>query len=172
VLSEYLDAAPGQLTFRYGARGKPELAADLAGALSFNESESEGLAVVAVARGRRLGVDVERLRPVPEAERIVSGFGSAHEKEAFAGLPPEEQQDVFLRWWTGKEAVVKALGEGLSMPLEKIPVLLRSGGRVELAGGSGWSLHTLEPAPGYVAALFIEGSPPRLNIRRWENGSR
>jgi 4'-phosphopantetheinyl transferase len=171
VLADYLGTRPGLLAFRYGAKGKPELAAESAGNLSFNETESDGVAVVAVARSRSLGVDIERLHRVPEADSIVSSFGSALEKDAFASLRPEERQDLFLRWWTGKEAFVKALGESLSMPLANVSILVSADGRVELAGGDGWSLHTLEPAPGYVGALVAEGRRPRLSMRVWENGS-
>jgi 4'-phosphopantetheinyl transferase len=171
VLADYLGTRPGLLVFHFGAKGKPELAAMSAGNLSFNETESDGVAVVAVARGRRLGVDIERLHSVPEAESIVSGFGSDLEKHAFASLSPEDRQDLFLRWWTGKEAFVKALGEGLSMPLADFSILVSAGGRVELAGEDGWSLQTLEPAPGYVGALVAEGRRPRLSMRVWENGS-
>jgi 4'-phosphopantetheinyl transferase len=165
VLAGYLGTRPGLLAFGYGAKGKPELAANSAGNLSFNDSESGGLMVVAVARGRSLGVDIERIHSVPEAESIVSGFGSALEKDAFASLSPEDRQDLFLRWWTGKEAFVKALGDGLSVPLANFSIIVGAGGRVELAGEDGWSLHTLEPAPGYIGALVAEGRRPRLSIR-------
>jgi 4'-phosphopantetheinyl transferase len=171
VLAEYLGDGPGKLTFRYGARGKPELASGLPGVLSFNESESDGLAVVAVARRRSLGVDIERIRLVPEAASIVSGFGSAREKDAFANMSRERQLDMFLRWWTGKEALVKALGDGLALPPPNMSVLLTVGGGVELADGAGWWLETLEPAPGYVGAVVAEGSRPQVSIRVWENSS-
>jgi 4'-phosphopantetheinyl transferase len=171
VLAQYLGSRPGLLAFRVNASGKPELEAGSAGGLSFNETESDGVAVVAVARGRSLGVDVEHLHPVPEAERIVSDFGSALEKEAFAGLRPEERQDLFLPWWTCKEAFIKALGQGLSMPLANFSILVSAGGRVELAGWDGWSLRTFQPAPGYVGALVAEGRRLRLRMCVWESGS-
>jgi 4'-phosphopantetheinyl transferase len=167
VLAEYLGVRPGLLAFRINAKGKPDLEADSAGDLTFNETESDGVAVVAVARGRRLGVDVERLHPVPEAERIVSAFGSALEKEAFASLRPDERKDLFLPWWTCKEAFVKALGEGLSMPLANFSILVRAGGRVELAGWDDWSLRIFHPAPGYVGALVVEGRRLPLRMRSW-----
>jgi 4'-phosphopantetheinyl transferase len=164
VLAEYLGSRPGLLVFRVNANGKPELEAESAGDLSFNEAESDGVAVVAVTRGRSLGVDVEHQRPVPEAERIISDFGSALEKEAFASLRPEERQDLFVPWWTCKEAFVKALGEGLSMPLANFSILVSAGGRLELAGWDDWSLHTIQPAPGYVGALVVEGRGLRLSM--------
>ena len=147
VLAEYLGSRPGLLTFRNNPNGKPELEAEFTGDLSFNETESDGVAVVAVARGRRLGIDVEHLHPVPEAERIVSDFGSALEKEAFAALRPDERQDLFLTWWTCKEAFVKALGSGLSSPLPELDV---SG------APQGWSVQSFVPGPGLVGAVAVQ----------------
>jgi 4'-phosphopantetheinyl transferase len=170
VLAEYVGSRPGLLAFRVNANGKPELEAEPAGGLSFNESESDGVAVLAVARGRSLGVDVERLQPVPEAQRIVSDFGSALENAAFASLSHEERQKVFLPWWTCKEAFVKALGDGLSMPLATFSILVHAGGQVELAGSDDWSLHTFQPAPGYVGALVVEGRKLQLSLRVLESG--
>jgi 4'-phosphopantetheinyl transferase len=115
-----------------------------------------------------VGVDVESLRPVPEAESIVSEFGSPLEKETFASIGPQEREVAFLRWWTGKEAYVKAVGEGLSLPLTTFSILVRAGGGLRLEGaGDGWSLHALEPAPGYVGALVVWGAMRRLNLRAW-----
>jgi 4'-phosphopantetheinyl transferase len=168
VLADYLGIRPKELAFTYGAKGKPALASELASDVSFNDAEADGLAVIAVAWGRSVGVDVERLRSVPEAESIVSGFGSPLEKDTFASIGPEEREDAFLRWWTGKEAFVKAVGEGLSLPLASFSILVSAGGGLRLVGaGDGWSLHTLEPAPGYVGALVARGSRPRLSVREW-----
>ena len=168
ILGHYLGIRPKELAFSYGAKGKPALATELDSDLSFNDAEADGLAVMAVARGRRVGVDVERLRSVPEAQSIVSGFGSPLEKEMFASIGPEEREDAFLRWWTGKEAFVKAVGEGLSLPLTSFSILVSTGGGLRLIdAGDGWSLHTLDPAPGYVGALVAWGSRPRLSVRVW-----
>jgi 4'-phosphopantetheinyl transferase len=168
VLAAYLGIRPRELEFGYGPKGKPTIANELAGDLSFNAAEADGLSVIAVARGRRVGVDVERLRSVPEAKGIVCGFGSPLEKEAYGHIRHEEREDWFLRWWTGKEAFVKAVGDGLSLPLATFSILVSAGGGMRLeGGGDAWSVHTLDPAPGYVGALVVEGPMPQLSVRGW-----
>ena len=168
VLAAYLGIRPRGLEFGYGSKGKPTIANEPADDLSFNASEADGLSLIAVARGRRVGVDVERLRSVPEAKGIVCDFGSPLEKEAFGLVRREEREDWFLRWWTGKEAFVKAVGDGLSLPLATFSILVSAGGGMRLeGGGDAWSVHTLDPAPGYVGALIVEGPMPQLSVGVW-----
>jgi 4'-phosphopantetheinyl transferase len=168
VLALYLGIRPKELAFSYGAKGKPSLAPELGSDISFNDAESDGLSAIVVARGRSVGVDVERLRPVPEAEGIVSSFGSPLENDTLGRIPVQDRDDWFLRWWTGKEAFVKALGEGLSLPLASFSLLVSAGGGLRLDGvEDDWSVQTLDPAPGYVGALVTQGAPPRLSLRTW-----
>jgi 4'-phosphopantetheinyl transferase len=168
VLARYLGVRPNEVAFSYGAKGKPRLASELCSDLSFNAAEADGVSAIVVARGRNVGVDVERLRSVPEARGIVSGFGSPIEKDAFGRIRDEQQAHWFLRWWTGKEAFVKAVGEGLSLPLASFSILVSAGGGLRLeGGGDAWSVQTLDPAPGYVGALVVEGATPRLSLRDW-----
>jgi 4'-phosphopantetheinyl transferase len=168
VLAHYLGMRPKELAFSYGSKGKPALASALGSDLMFNDAEAEGLAVIAVARGLSVGVDVERLRAVPDAQSIVSSFGSPLERDTFASIGQAERDDSFMRWWTGKEAFVKAAGEGLSLPLASFSILVSAGGRLRLVGaGDGCSLLTFDPAPGYVGALVAWGPRPRLRLRAW-----
>ena len=168
VLALYLGIRAKEVAFSYGTKGKPSIASELGSDLSFNAAETDGLSAIVVARGRSVGVDIERLRSVPEAQGIVSGFGSSLEKDAFDRIRHEERGDCFLRWWTGKEAFVKAVGEGLSLPLASFSILVGAGGGLRLVGaGDTWSVQTLDPAPGYVGALVAEGATPRLSLRAW-----
>lgn len=168
VLAHYLGMRPEEVAFSYGTQGKPSLAAELGSDLAFNDAEADGLAVVAVARGRSVGVDLEPLRPVPEAQSIVESFGSTLESQAFASIGASDREIAFLRWWTGKEAFVKAVGEGLSLPLTTFSVVVGAEGGLRLVGAAdGWSLRTFEPAPGYVGALVAWGSMPQLTVRGW-----
>jgi 4'-phosphopantetheinyl transferase len=122
ILGSLLDAHPGSLQFRAGGQGKPELAPDGPGGessdwrhpLRFNVSHSAELALIAVCRGRELGVDIERVRPMSEAERIVASFFSTAEQATFALIPHNARALAFLRGWTRKEAVLKGLGVGLA----------------------------------------------------------
>lgn len=164
LLAAYLDCEPGAVALRVGRNGKPELALDSGDPpVRFNYSRSQGGAVYAVTRGRRVGVDLEALRPIPEAEQIAKRWFSAREREALAAMPPEQREGAFLRCWTSKEAYAKAVGDGLSRGLERIEVSLTAsepptlraidGDPVEAAG---WSLWLPPPTRGYVAALAVE----------------
>jgi 4'-phosphopantetheinyl transferase len=175
ILGRYTGAAPGQLRFTYGAHGKPALAPGPGGEVCFNVSHSDGLALYAVARGREIGVDVERLRPLPGAERIAERFFSIPEQAALQALPAERKLEAFYTCWTRKEAYIKARGDGLGHPLDQFAVSIAPGepARLSPAGdGDGreiarWSLEGLPPAPGYVAALAGRGRGWRLASRQW-----
>ncbi len=110
LLSRYLDQPPEQLQFSYSDRGKP----CLNNPLQFNVSHSENLALYALTCDRMIGIDVEHLRPVENLEGLTQRFFSAREHDAIAQLPPEHRERSFFRYWTCKEAYLKATGEGLS----------------------------------------------------------
>jgi 4'-phosphopantetheinyl transferase len=79
---------PGQLRFCYSDHGKPSLVPTSGQkTLSFSLSHSDGLALYAITRGREIGIDLERVYPVPEAEQIAEHFFSAQENAAFRTLP-------------------------------------------------------------------------------------
>ncbi|MBI3457317.1 MAG: 4'-phosphopantetheinyl transferase superfamily protein [Candidatus Rokubacteria bacterium] len=177
ILGRYLDADPKDLEFRYGPSGKPCLAGNLeAAGLHFNVSHSAAVAVYAVARGREVGVDVERLRAIPDAERIAARFFSEQERAALRAILPGDRTSAFYRCWTRKEAYLKALGEGLTRPLPSFDVSLAPGHAPRLLRVEGdpqapfrWTLRSLEPAPNYVGALAAEGAGWRLACWRWDD---
>ncbi len=167
ILGAYVGMAPGQLQFRYGRWGKPDLVDDQAGTppVRFNAAHSDGLGLCAFTRDRRIGVDVERLRSVDDADRIARRFFSPREQAVLDSLPEEDRLLAFFRCWARKEAFIKATGEGLSRPLNRFDVSLEPGKPVQLLGMDGgpeaashWSLAGLAPAPGYVGALAVEGT--------------
>lgn len=170
ILGCYLRREPSQLRFCYNSHGKPVLAKESGGdAFRFNVSHSHRLALYAVTRGREVGVDLERIRPVPDADQIAERFFSPREVAVFRALPPRMQTPAFFSCWTRKEAYIKAKGEGLSIPLDQFDVSLAPGEPAALLHtqwddqeASHWSLKALTPAPGYVAALAVEGHDWRL----------
>lgn len=94
-------------------------------------------------------------------------------------LPTEEQRQAFFRYWTRKEAYIKARGEGLSLPLDQCDVSLAPGDPVAVLGTQGdpseasrWSVQELIPAAGYVAALAVEGRAWRLTCWQWPDPSQ
>lgn len=175
LLGHYLDIAPEHVSFDYNNYGKPTLARpfDESG-LSFNLSHSGNHALLAFALGRELGVDIEHMRPNIEHEQIAERFFSVNEVTALLELPPNERELGFFTCWTRKEAYIKALGEGLSHPLDTFDVSLKPYQPARLLATRSdpravrrWSLHALEPGPGYTAALAVEGHEMRLAQWRW-----
>jgi 4'-phosphopantetheinyl transferase len=115
-----MNIEPSQLQFCYSPHGKPALAdADTTGMLQFNLSHSGEIALYAVACERQIGIDIERLRPFSELEQIAKRFFSNREYEELRALSPSQQHDAFFRYWTLKEAYVKATGQGLSLALNQ-----------------------------------------------------
>lgn len=169
ILGRYLGQEPASLRFRYGPHGKPYLA--LGGDvldLRFNLSHSQNLALYAVALGREVGVDLERVRFDETAMEIATQFFSTRELAALRALPEHTRTETFFKYWTVKEAYLKAKGEGLGGEFEKFIVRLEDG-RAELLSTTGdrledmgdWEVKTLMPMPSFVAALAVAG-------RDWE----
>jgi 4'-phosphopantetheinyl transferase len=161
ILAAYLDRSPDDLVFAVGPHGKPAL--ENLG-LEFNLSHSGGCGLLAVTRGRRVGVDVERVRADFAGEDIARRFFAPAEVEALAGSAPDQYATGFFRCWTRKEAYVKARGDGLSLALDRFEVPLDQGATRALASClddpsecARWSLREVVPAPGYLGALVVEG---------------
>lgn len=161
LLGRYLNLAPGQILFGAGSAGKPELAGthdrEL---LSFNISHSHNLVVLAFARVRNLGVDVEHIRPMPDFPEIVASFFHSQEREALQRRPCDERQQAFFEYWTCKEAFVKATGEGLSRSLDSFSITLSNQKNHGMACVTGdgirtakWNIVPFAPAPGYAGAV-------------------
>lgn len=175
LLSTYLHMPPAAVQFTYGPRGKPALAAaHAAERLFFNLSHSHELALYAVTHEREIGVDIEWMRPLDDAESIATHFFSAREQAALRSLPAHLKHQGFFNCWTRKEAYIKATGEGLSQPLDAFDVSLVPGESARLLSVLGkpgeverWSLQALQPPAGYAAALAVEGSGWQVRCWQW-----
>ncbi len=173
LLSRYLRQAPSQLVFCYNRYGKPGLiASHHQDMLEFNVSHSCGLALYAVTRGRKIGIDLERISGEIDCEQVAEHLFSAGENASLQSLSDQEvHRRAFFNCWTRKEAYIKARGEGLSLPLNQFDVSLVPGEPAMLLKGgaetSRWALRELEPAPGYVAALAVEGHDWQLACWEW-----
>ncbi len=165
VLSRYLRVDPSTLQFERGPYGKPFLAGRQASAgVHFNLAHSHELAVIAVVRDCEVGVDVEQLRQQQDFDSIARRFFSPQEWETFSNLPEGQREVSFFQCWTRKEAFIKALGEGLSHPLDQFDVSLRPGepARFLRIGGDAeeahqWTLRSFVPEAGYVGAVALRG---------------
>lgn len=165
ILARYLGCAPAAPQYAHAAHGKPSLGPPHASSgLQFNVSNADDGLLVALTLDREVGVDLERLREMPDGSDIAERFFSAPEVEVFRALPAEQRDLAFFTCWTRKEAFIKVVGEGLSMPLSCFDVTLRPGEPAELLrtrGGadeaSRWTLREIDPGPGWLAALAVEG---------------
>jgi 4'-phosphopantetheinyl transferase len=167
LLGRYLETDPGHVRFAYNAFGKPELSPEFGSRLKFNLSHSAGLALIAITAHADIGIDVEHIRELSDYVEIARHFFSATELGYLNRRPRHLHAQIFFSCWTKKEAYVKACGEGLALPLTSFSVPLASSA-VQIAPGRRWSLYTLQPAPGYIGALAIEGCGWRLTQRNWQ----
>jgi 4'-phosphopantetheinyl transferase len=175
ILGFYSNRAPECLSFCYSSFGKPALAGESdRGAIRFSLSHSHGVALYAVTRRREVGIDLERIRFDLAVVEIAERFFSRREQAMLRALPTELQREAFYRCWTRKEAYIKARGEGLSLPLDQFDVSLAPGEPAAILGtqhdpseASRWSLRELTAAPGYFAALAVEGHGWGLTCWQW-----
>lgn len=180
ILGRYLEVSPERISFAYNRYGKPALSAEAGDQqLRFNVSHSHGLALYAFARGREVGVDIEFAREDFASLEVAGHFFSPQEVATLRALPASELTRAFFNCWTRKEAFIKALGEGLSHPLDGFVVSLRPGEPASLLSVDGqpqeaarWSLTELFPGEGYAAALAVEGEMPVLRRRQWDEFTR
>jgi 4'-phosphopantetheinyl transferase len=148
LLAERLDVPSESIEFVYAREGKPALAERFArSGWRFNLSHCDELVLYAFSREREVGVDVEAIRPVDEADSIGEHFFAPGERCAFRSLEREERNTGFLRLWTRKEALAKALGDGLAVPLERLDAS---------APPCGWSIESFSPEPGFIGALAVQ----------------
>ena len=159
ILSRALGVAAETIAFSPGPTGKPELSGPHAGALRFNLSHSGARALIGVSRIAAIGVDVEAIRPIPDALRVARAHFAPIEAEALAALPSDAVEEAFFGLWTRKEAVVKALGAGLALPLDRFALTLppEPPRLTAIDGGDArtWTLHHLDPGPGTVGTAAI-----------------
>lgn len=175
ILGSYTDIHPAQLRFDYCPRGKPILAdSSELRRLHFNLGHSEDLMVLAVTRACIVGVDIERIREIPEMERIVVQYFSAGEAAQFMASPKDRKLRAFYRLWTRKEAILKASDEGISGLAKDLdfPFPPPQSAQVRAmpensAINANWTWVELTAAPGYVAALAAPVADVTCSCWRW-----
>ncbi len=178
LLGRYLQTQPGRISYVYNAFGKPDLSPEFGGRLKFNLSHSAGLALIAIATASNVGVDLEYIRAQSDYAEIARRFFAAAEVDQLIALPDHLYAEAFISCWTKKEAYLKACGDGLAIALNSFSVPLTTDpahSPVDLYVPSNgivpakrWSFYTLQPAPGYIGALAIEGSRWRLSQWQWK----
>lgn len=165
LLGGYLGVAPERVPIAVAASGKPQLDG---GGLHFNLTHTPGLALVAVSPVR-VGVDAEKRRNIPDADGLVKRFFSPAERAAYHALAADARPDAFYRGWVCKEAVIKAAGttmhalDAFDVELDPArPAAVLAARHPQLAG-CGWAVVDWCPAPGYAAAVAVEGERVELD---------
>lgn len=173
ILSRYLNQKPDDISFYYNQHGKPALHTHGQEPLHFNVSHSHGLALYAVT-SCPIGVDIERIRTDFSYQEIAEKFFSPQENAMLRSLPLNLQPKAFFTCWTRKEAYIKAVGKGLSIPLNQFEVSLLPGEPAvllsiqnDIEAASHWLLQDLNPSPDYVAALAIKRHDWQLKYWTW-----
>jgi 4'-phosphopantetheinyl transferase len=177
LLATYLHIAPEEASFTYGPKGKPALVGTRAlrgsaESLRFNVSNSGDLAAYAFTLDCEIGVDIEHDRRLVEIEGIARRFFASDEVTQLMGLSEAARHEGFFNCWTRKEAYIKAVGDGLSVPLDSFQVTLQPGvpaRMVELDGSNAaaeqWTLHAFTPAPEYAGAIAYEDLERPLTVQ-------
>lgn len=155
VLGRHLVCLPSELVFRPDRFGRPQLISPLDRSLDFNVSHSGRFAVITVATGRRVGIDVETIRDDIDLLSVMRDLFTPGEQAAVMAMSGVNRARVFFWCWTRKEALVKAIGTGLSAPLATLDI--RSGILPD------WEVRTLTVGPGYQAAVAGGGNGWRLS---------
>jgi 4'-phosphopantetheinyl transferase len=160
LLAGYLGVAPGRVTLEYGRRGKPRLPGQGADGLRFSLSHSRDRALVAVCRGAEVGVDLEHLSAGParaaDLDDLAGAVLAPEELRAYLLLPPARRRAALLRRWTGKEAVLKATGHGVTLPAARRLVVPDGTGTPRGVPGA-WTLLRPRPGEGFTAAVTVRG---------------
>ena len=160
LLGGALDRPPRGLRFARAQGGKPHLACQGENGLRFNLSRRERLVLIALSTGAEVGVDVERVRALPDRDFVAAEVFGVRERASLA-TDPRGGDRAFFEAWARKESLVKATGEGLAAPLRQIEIL-REGPDSDLCAvrstdGStslgGWVVRDLQFAPEFAAAL-------------------
>jgi 4'-phosphopantetheinyl transferase len=173
LLGAALETSARAISIDTTAYGKPVLTGQCATSnIQFNVSHSGDLAVIVVTRDRRIGVDAEVLRSLPDMNDLVEQNFSPREREEYAQLPLHLQQLGFFNGWTRKEALVKAWGYGLHFPLDQFDVSLTPRKPAQIyrlgsvpGGQCGWQLYDFVPLPGAIAAIAMEQPSPGSTVQ-------
>lgn len=174
ILAQQLQLASAAIQFTTGPHGKPALTGTAAGRLEFNLTHSGQLALIAVTARAEVGIDVEAIRPMPDALPLAKRFFSAHEAAELQEQPAREQSAAFLNLWTRKEALAKATGLGIANSLARFEVAMGAEANVRTIDGDAglaaqWSLHSFQPAPGYVAAVAVRSPGARFGFHEFQS---
>lgn len=175
ILGRYVDVQPRELVFDTEPFGKPYLSRPATDPpLTFNVAHSGSFALCAIGVSRRIGVDIELIRPRIDYKTLMKRICSHEERRWMETIPERDRLVAFFTYWTCKEAYVKAIGQGLRFPFSAISVTFRANGSPTFARIDGdaeqasqWSLYAWSPVSSYLAALVAEGEDWQSRCWDW-----
>ena len=175
VLSPHAGVDPTEIRFTYEDHGKPHLISEQGGDdIGFNVSHSRDVSVFAIADDRTVGVDVEFIRDDYDHDPIADRWFSSRENKLLAQLPVEDRIDGFFAVWSRKEAIVKALGTGISHRLSSFSVSVSPRDAAAIletewdpSQKNAWSIHDIPLPEGYAGAVVARGKDWRPLFRDW-----
>lgn len=168
ILGGYLNIEPSKIRFGYEQRGKPFLDESCnKNNLSFNVSHSEDFALYAVSLNNSIGVDLEFISSTTDVVSLAQRFFSPSEFAVIESAPQEQQQQLFFRYWTCKEAYLKATGTGLK-DLQKVEISLtpQQPARLNIVNSGEWSLLEMQPFSNCASAIAVKGRD--LQFKYWD----
>lgn len=176
ILAAILNCRVEKIVFRYNPHDRPELAWPVVNDIQFNLSHAGDVALIAIAKGSRVGVDLDRVGRTTGWGPIARRSFSAMELTALFALPEIHQEAAFYRTWTQKEAYTKAIGDGYSYGFQKFSVAVDAKGSIGLLADDknpqwvdAWTIVSIDAGPDLAAALAHDG-PHTTEIRYWDYG--
>jgi 4'-phosphopantetheinyl transferase len=161
LLAGYVGGHPSEISFGVVAMGKPTLSRPNDIGLSFNTTHSGNLVIIAVTANRDVGVDVEKVKPIPRALRVAKRFFSAEEHDMLASLPPDELDRAFLSIWVRREGTAKARGDSVWRGLAswKDGEIENSPKRLD------WTVEYLDLGADFVGVVVAAGDDWRVEMK-------
>lgn len=167
LLGNYIDVAPDQIDFEYSQYGKPRFCNTKE--VDFNLSHSGNEIIIGFCKNMVIGVDIEQVKINFDIMDLAKNFFSNEEIKALSQFEEFERPQAFFRCWTRKESFIKAVGEGLSYPLDSFAVTMEDDEKASFLkidnnddSKKDWHLHSFVPAVGYIAAITTNGNPNKI----------
>lgn len=177
LLGNYLGMNAAEIDIIYGEQGKPAVESRVENkSLEFNLSHSNEYAVYVFGWNHALGIDIEHIRPFSDVDDFAERFFSQSEKELIKSLADEKKWAAFFKLWTCKEALLKATGKGLTVPLNEAEISLGVNSSAQLASMSGnaedakrWRLEIFKPFANYQSAVIVDGHASHLIFQQFDH---
>jgi 4'-phosphopantetheinyl transferase len=175
IISKYLGKYIDEVVFDYNKFGKPSLSADINSInLKFNISHSGDIGILAISREKLIGIDVEQLNYLDDIEDIINNYFSDYEISLLNDSKNSNRIELFYKIWTGKEAFIKAIGQGLTFPLKNISFGFDSQSGIILkyieeypASSTEWKIYNFVPQENYTSTLAVNMESFILKRFKW-----